>query len=114
MFQPATKVVIVTEKLILDQVVAIIDAAGATGYTAVAAGGKGSRGIRSTSRASVVDAFANVRIEVITTDRDVASRIVEEVVERYFSTYSGIAYLEPVEILRPEKFRGHRFEPPGS
>ncbi|HAN26625.1 MAG TPA: hypothetical protein DCP75_02665, partial [Haliea salexigens] len=62
----AAKVVIITEKVILEQVAEVIEAHGATGYTVFAAGGKGSRGVRPTGRAAVVDGFSNVQIEVIT------------------------------------------------
>jgi nitrogen regulatory protein PII len=100
----ATKVVVITEKLIQNKVTDLIEAAGARGYTVTPAGGKGSRGIRSTNRANVVDEFGNVKIEVIVGDRDAANRIADEVAERFFENYSGITYLEEVEILRPYKF----------
>lgn len=100
----ASKVVIITEKSILEKVTRIIEAAGASGYTVVAAGGKGSRGIRSNSRAAVIDEFSNIKIEVITGSREVANRIADEVAETYFGDYSGVTYLEEVEILRPHKF----------
>lgn len=100
----ASKVVIITEKLILPKVAELIEAAGAGGYTVTPAGGKGSRGVRSTNRANVVDEFGNVKIEVIVGDRDAANRIADEVAERFFENYSGITYLEEVEILRPYKF----------
>lgn len=100
----ASKVVIITEKLILDQVTRLIAYKGASGYTIVAAGGKGSRGVRSSSRASVVDEFANVKIEVIVSQRETAEKIAEAVAEQFFNHYSGITYLEAVEILRPHKF----------
>ena len=100
----ASKVVIITEKIILAKVAQLIEDAGARGYTVTPAGGKGSRGVRSTSRASVVDEFSNVKIEVITGSRDAANRIADEITERFFDHYSGITYLEEVEILRPDKF----------
>lgn len=100
----ASKVVIITEKLILEQVAQVIESTGAKGYTVVAAGGKGSRGVRPASRAAVVDEFSNVKIEVITGDRQAANRIADEVAARFFDNYSGITYLEEVEILRPHKF----------
>jgi nitrogen regulatory protein PII len=101
----AEKLVIITEKLILKAVCEIIEACGATGYTIVAAGGKGSRNARSTSeRASVVDDFANVKIEVIVNEKAIAENIMEQVVGKYFQNYSGITYLEYVEIFRPFKF----------
>jgi len=100
----AIKVVIITEKLILEKVAKLIEDAGARGYTVTPAGGKGSRGVRSTSRANVIDELGNVKIEVITGSKEAASRIADQVAERFFGHYSGITYLEAVEILRPEKF----------
>ena len=104
MTHKATKTVIITEKLIFDGVVRIIDEAGASGYTVVAAGGKGSRGVRTSGRAAVVDAFANVKIAVITASREMAEQIAEKVAAQYFENYSGVTYLEEVEILRVHKF----------
>ncbi len=100
----ASKVVIITEKIIVEKVAKLIENAGARGYTITPAGGKGSRGVRSTNRANVVDEFSNVKIEVITGSKDAANRIADEVTEQFFDNYSGITYLEEVEILRPDKF----------
>lgn len=102
MTHKATKVVIITEKVILEGVARIIEQCGGTGYTVTAAGGKGSRGVRSADRPAAVD--ANVKIEVITKSDEVAHRIIETVAETYFQNYAGITYLEEVEILRPFKF----------
>ncbi len=101
----AEKVVIITEKLISRGVCDIIEACGGTGYTIVLAGGKGNRNIRSTTdRASVIDDFANVKIEVIVNDKSMAENIMHEVAKKYFHNYPGITYVEDVEILRPQKF----------
>ena len=101
----AKKIVIVTEKLISEGVCEILKACGASGYTIVAAGGKGSRNIRSTTeRTVVVSAFSNVKIDVIVNDKDMAEKIMDQVAAKYFENYSGITYLEDIEILRPEKF----------
>lgn len=104
MIYKATKIVIITEKLIFNGVAKIIEEEGASGYTMVAAGGKGSRGIRSSGRPAVVDAFANVKVEVICASKGMAERIADRVANQYFENYSGITYLEEVEILRPHKF----------
>ena len=102
---PAIKVVIITEKILLKNICTMIEARGASGYTVVAAGGKGSRNQRSTAdRASVVEDFSNVKIEIIVNARDLAETIMNQVAEEYFIHYSGIAYLEEVSILRPRKF----------
>lgn len=105
MLYPAKKVVIITEKLISDEVCALIEDAGAAGYTVSLAGGKGSRDMRSTpDRATVVQDFANVKFEVIVDGEALAATIVEDVVNRYLKSYSGIAFIENVEVVRPEKF----------
>lgn len=102
----AEKVVIITEKIISEGVCKIIDSCGATGYTIFAAGGKGSRNKRSTTeRASVVDDFANVQIEIIVNNYEMAEAIMDKVRTKYFQNYSGITYLEDIKILRPEKFQ---------
>lgn len=96
----ATKVVIITERSILDGVAAIIEARGGTGYTFVEAGGK-----RGSGRAQVAGGISqNVKIEAIVANHDVAEAITDDVVAKYFTNYAGVAYVETVEILRPEKF----------
>jgi nitrogen regulatory protein PII len=104
MTHKAKKVVIITEKVIVDRVLKIVEDAGATGYTVSAVGGKGSRNVRSEDRPKIVDALSNVQIEAIVGADDVANRIAEEVANTFFTNYSGITYLEDVEILRPHKF----------
>jgi nitrogen regulatory protein PII len=106
-YHKAKKVVIIAEKILTSKICEIIDASGARGYTIVPAGGKGAHHKHFTSeRASVVDDFATVRIEVITKDKTIAESIGIDVVEKCFNKYSGIIYLEDVEILRPAKFNG--------
>ncbi|MBC6437230.1 MAG: hypothetical protein GDA52_03600 [Rhodobacteraceae bacterium] len=100
----AFKTVIITEKVLADRVAQAIEEAGGTGYTIVAAGGKGSRGMRRMDRAAVVEAFSNIKIEVITADHKTAERIADHVAGAYFTHYSGIAYIEEVEVLRQHKF----------
>lgn len=71
----------------------------------VAAGGKGSRNIRPTSeRATVVDDFTNVKIEVIVNDMAMGEAIMERLAEAYFENYPGIIYMEDIMVLRPKKF----------
>ena len=102
----ATKIVVITERSILEGIADLLAEHGATGYTYTSAGGKGSRGKRRNDRApQVAGVLENVQIEVIVPDHDVAERITEDIVEAYFDNYSGITYVEPVEILRPAKFQ---------
>jgi nitrogen regulatory protein PII len=99
MSQQASKLVIITEKVLLRDVVRIIDAAGATGYTVMAAGGKGSRNTRSSGQPAVSDTFSNVKLEVITASPDMARAIADEVAKKYFDNFSGIAYIDDIEVL---------------
>lgn len=106
MAKPASKLVIVTEKLLLKKIAKIIDEAGATGYTVVEAGGKGSRNVRSSGKPSVGDAFSNIKIEVLTDSRETAVKISDEVAAEFFEDYSGIAYLSDAEVLSAHQFCG--------
>ncbi|MEL6818761.1 MAG: DUF3240 family protein [Pseudomonadota bacterium] len=102
----ATKIVIITERSILEGVAELLEEHGATGYTYTSAGGKGSRGKRRIDRVpQIAGVLENVKIEVIVPEHEVAERITEAVVETYFDDYSGITYVVPVEILRPGKFK---------
>ncbi|MGQ4647985.1 P-II family nitrogen regulator [Lyngbya aestuarii] len=105
MTQKACKLVIVTEKVLLKKVGKIIDEASATGYTVVAAGGKGSRGVRSSGQPTVGDAFSNVKFEILTPNRDMAVKISDEVAAQFFDDYSGIAYIcDVMEVLHAHTF----------
>ena len=105
MAQQATKLVIITEKLLLKKVARIIDEAGAPGYTVIETGGKGSRNVRSSGKPTVGDSFSNIKFEVLTPSREMAVKISDEVAERYFDDYSGISYLcDVMEVLHAHKF----------
>ncbi|NJN72801.1 MAG: hypothetical protein HC799_08345 [Limnothrix sp. RL_2_0] len=106
MSKQAIKLVIVTEKLLLKKIAKIIDAAGATGYTVVEAGGKGSRNVRSSGQPSVSDTTSNIKIEVLTEDREMAMKISDAIALKYFDDYSGLAYLCEAEVLSAHKFCG--------
>ncbi|MES1023518.1 hypothetical protein ABN584_11540 [Gloeocapsa sp. BRSZ] len=103
--EKASKLVIVTEKVLLKKIAKIIDEVGAAGYTVVAAGAKGSRGVRSSGQPTVDDTFsANVKFEVLTPNRDMAVKISDEVAAQFFDDYSGIAYLCDAEVLHAHIF----------
>ena len=104
MTQQASKLVIVTEKVLLKKIAKIIDRAGATGYTVVDAGGQGSRNVRSSGQPTVSDNFSNIKIEVLTRSRDMALKISDEVAAQFFDNYSGIAYICNAEVLHAHKF----------
>ncbi|MEO0769489.1 MAG: hypothetical protein AAFY72_08645 [Cyanobacteria bacterium J06649_4] len=104
MTQQASKLVIVTEKLLMKKVAKIIDEAGASGYTVLEAGGRGSRNVRSSDRPTIYDNYSNIRFEVLTPNREMAVTISDEVASRFFDDYSGIAYLCSAEVLHAHKF----------
>ncbi|MEM8643035.1 MAG: hypothetical protein AAGG51_30090 [Cyanobacteria bacterium P01_G01_bin.54] len=105
MTQQATKLVIVTEKLLLKKVAQIIDKAGAPGYTVLETGGRGSRNVRSSGQPSVGDTYSNIKFEVLTPSREMAVKISDEVAARFFEDYSGISYLcDVMEVLHAHKF----------
>ncbi|MEM8810058.1 MAG: hypothetical protein AAGF01_28910, partial [Cyanobacteria bacterium P01_G01_bin.38] len=91
MAKQANKLVIVTEKLLLKKIAKIIDEAGATGYTVMETGGKGSRNVRSSGQPSVSDTEANIKFEVLTDNRDMAEKISDRIAVEFFNDYSGIA-----------------------
>lgn len=106
MAKPAKKLVIVTEKVLLKKVAKIIDEAGATGYTVVETGGKGSRNVRSSGQPIVSDTQANVKFEVLTPDRDMAEDIADRVAVKFFINYAGIIYICDAEVLYGHSFCG--------
>jgi nitrogen regulatory protein PII len=104
MSQPIWKLVIITEEILLKKITKLIKEAGASGYTVIAAGGEGSRNVRSTGDPSVSHAFSNIKFEVLTASRELADAIQAKVVEKYFENYSCITYMSTVEALRAHKF----------
>jgi len=104
MFHKATKVTIIAERLLQDGIVKILEADGAKGYTIVDGAGKGEHLTRASNRASVVNAFSIIRIEVIFSERDRAEKVANDVADRYFNQYSGVVHLSEIEVLRPERF----------
>ena len=106
MAKPAKKLVIVTEKLLLKKIASIINESGATGYTVMEAGGKGSRNVRSSGRPTVGETESNIKFEVLTEDRDMALKISDKIALEFFEDYSGIAYICDAEVLYAHKFCG--------
>jgi nitrogen regulatory protein PII len=106
MAKPAKKLVIVTEKILLKKIANIIDESGATGYTVVETGGKGSRNVRSSGQPSVSDTQANIKFEVLTENRDMAENIADQVGLKFFNDYAGIAYICDAEVLYGHSFCG--------
>ena len=106
MAKPAVQLVIVTEKLLLKKIAKIIEKAGATGYTVGAVGGKGSREVRSSGTLSVSGPYTDIKIEVLTENREMALKIADEVALEFFEDFAGITYLCNAEVLSAHRFCG--------
>jgi hypothetical protein len=104
MSQQVWKLVIVAEEILSKKLIKIIKESGATGYTVNAAGGEGSRNVRSTGDPSVSHTLANVKIEVLTGTRELADKITGEIENKFYADYSIITYIYQVEALREHKF----------
>ncbi len=99
MSKKATKLVIITEKLLLKHLVKIIDAAGATGYTVTGADGQGSRDPSFSKLPSVSDSYEKIKLEVITIDEALARKIADEIAASYFENFCGIIFMDQVNVL---------------
>jgi nitrogen regulatory protein PII len=102
---PAKKVVIITEAVIEEQVISLLNAQGAKGYTVYRKlTGKGARGTRSGM--GVMERFGeNVRIETVVAGDEQARSVMEAVYNKFLAEkFAGIAYLEDVSIIRAWKF----------
>jgi len=106
MAKPAKKLVIITEKLLLKKIAKIITDVGATGYTVMETGGKGSRDIRSSGQPSVSDTTSNIKFEVLTETREMAIDLADKIAAQFFDNYSGIAYICDAEVLYAHQFCG--------
>lgn len=97
-FTALKKVVIVTESVIKDSIVEHIVAAGAKGYTINTVYGMGE------SRVVLMGEYrGNVKIDIITTE-EIANNIAMTIVEKFFTNYTGIVYIENVKVIRSKKF----------
>lgn len=92
-------VTIIAERLLEEDLVALLRELGARGYTTAEVRGEGSRGVRASEWEG-----ASVRIETLVPG-DVAERIMETVAARYFQHYAVIAYDQEVRVVRSDKFR---------
>ncbi len=106
MAKPAKKLVIVTEKILLKKIAAIIEDSGATGYTVMQTGGKGSRNVRSSGQPHVSETDANIKFEVLTPDRDMAENIADQIAVKFFLDFAGIIYICDAEVLYAHSFCG--------
>jgi nitrogen regulatory protein PII len=106
MSKRANKLVIITEKVLMKKVAKIIEECGATGYTVLETGGKGSRNIRSTGKPNTADTDSNVKFEVLTENREMAETIADKVAIKFFTDFAGMIYICEAEVLYGKHFCG--------
>ncbi|WP_421187157.1 P-II family nitrogen regulator [Aeromonas enteropelogenes] len=94
-----TLLTIVTEATLEPTLLRTLTREGLRGYTITDARGRGDHGERNASWSEI----GNIRLEAICT-REQAERLMEHIKIRYYPDYAMIAFLQTVEIVRPEKF----------
>ena len=94
-----TLLTVITEAAIEKTLLRDLEQLGVRGYTVSDARGRGSRGVRDAAWGEA----ANIRIEVIC-PRAQAEVVLGHIQARYYADYAMVAFLQEVEILRPEKF----------
>ncbi len=105
MFHPATKFSVIAEHFLVPRICQIIEECGGRGYTLVPVGGKGLHQIHPTlEKATLIEGFDNLKVEVVTKHRDKAERIAERVLHECFPDNPGIMFLETVEVCRADRF----------
>ncbi len=92
-----TLVTVVAEAVLEQQLIQLVKAEGATGFTVTAAHGEGSRALRTGMEEG------NVRLEVVVSE-EVGDAIVTCLAERYFTNYAVIAWLTDVSVVRGDKY----------
>jgi len=90
---------IICESVVEAELTDAVSKLGATGYTVTDARGRGTHGVRDGSWPE----NANIRIEVLC-DEDTASRILDLLVEIYYTNYTLVTFVSDVGVVRPNKF----------
>jgi nitrogen regulatory protein PII len=94
-----TLLTVITQAAIEQTLLRDLDRLGVRGYTVSDARGRGSRGVRD----AAWEEAANIRIEVIC-PRAQAESVLGHFQARYYADYAMVAFLQDIDILRPEKF----------
>lgn len=96
---PMTKLTVVSESLLREELLKMMRRAGAKGFTITQADGEGSRGVRATEWEG-----PNIRIEAIVLPT-VADDIIDHLASHYFEDYAVIAWMSDVTVWRAKKFQ---------
>ena len=96
---PMTKLTVVSESLLREELLKLMRESGAKGFTITQADGEGSRGVRATEWEG-----PNTRIETIVSAQ-VADDIIDQLANSYFEDYAVIAWMTDVTVWRAKKFQ---------
>ena len=99
MTEKRTLLTVITEAAIEESLLTDLEKLGVRGYTVTDARGRGGRGVRDATWGEV----SNIRLEVICT-RVLAELVLNHIQNHYYANYAMVAFLQNIEILRPEKF----------
>lgn len=91
-------VTIVTERILEDRLLRMLDEKGAKGYTLTQATGKGSRGVRASEWEG-----PDTRIETLVS-APVADAIVAHISQYFFEHYAVIVYVQDAAVVRGDKY----------
>ena len=92
-------VTIITEAALESELLDVLGALGASGYTISDARGIGSRGIRDAGWTN----SSNIRIEVVCS-KELAKTLSDYLYENFYNNYAMIVYESDVTVLREGKF----------
>lgn len=96
---PMKRVTIICEALAREPVLALVESAGAHGWTLWEVQGTGSQG----RRAGDIPEFANIQVEVILQPSS-ADQLLGRLASELFPSFAMVAYETDVRVLRPCKF----------
>lgn len=94
------KITIVAERVLHDQIIALLKRHHVSGWTAQNVTGEGSRGVRASEWEG-----SNVQVYTLVSET-VADAIMEDIAAHYFQNWSVVVYSQDVEVLRPGKYQG--------
>ena len=96
---PMKRVTIICEALAREDVLKLVEATGAHGWTLWEVQGSGSQG----RRAADIPEFANIHVEIIL-QPEAAESLLTRLSSELFPNFAMVAYETDIRVLRPGKF----------
>jgi nitrogen regulatory protein P-II 2 len=95
---PRQLVTIVAEPVVEHRLIDDLKQCGAKGYSLDHVRGEGATGNRSLDLTG-----PSIRLETVVSD-EVAEAIMERLAQKYFDRYAVVAWMAPVQVMRPGRF----------